>query len=323
MENPQGIPGMKPSDLNASLDAAQDARQGETPSLRVLQHQAASRLRHAGIESARLDARILLGHAGSLNRDQLLIRADQPAPPETAAQFETLIARRLAREPVSRILGRREFWSLDFLLSPDTLDPRPDSETVIEAALATPAKPPATILDLGTGSGCLLLALLNEWPDAHGLGIDASHGAVAVAAANALHLRLADRARFEVWDWRPGLAGRLTPKRFDLIVANPPYIADADIPGLEPEVFQFEPRAALAGGTDGLDAYRLLAPQIPDLLSIGGIAVFEVGAGQAEAVATLLAAAGLTVLGRRTDLGGVERCVIATRDREEAGQKKG
>lgn len=283
----------------------------EPPTVRALLEQAAARLRAAGIDSAHLDARLLAGAALGFSREQLLIHAREPAGAEAAARLEALLARRLAREPVSRILGRREFWSLEFALSPETLDPRPDSETVIEAALAvTPRDRPLAILDLGTGSGCLLLALLSELPLAHGLGIDRSAGAVETATANAERLGLAGRAGFERRDWRDGLAGV-----FDLVVANPPYIPEGEIAGLEPEVARFDPLAALAGGLDGLDAYRRLAPLLPDLLSGHGTVIFEVGAGQAPRVAALLEAAGLLVAGTSADLSGIERCVIARKRR--------
>ena len=283
----------------------------EPPNLRTLLGEAAARLRAAGIDSAHLDARLLAGAALGFSREQLLIHAREPVSAEALARLEALLERRLGREPVSRILGRREFWSLEFALSSDTLDPRPDSETLIEAALAlVPRDRPLSLLDLGTGSGCLLLALLSELPLAHGLGIDQSAGAAAAAAANAERLGLAARARFERADWRDGLAGS-----YDLVVANPPYIPRGEIAGLEPEVARFEPPAALDGGPDGLDAYRRLAPLMPGLLSEHGLALFEVGAGQASAVAGLLEAAGLLVDGSRADLAGIERCVIARKRR--------
>ena len=297
-------------------DSAQEAGLDVAPTLRSVERAAAARLRAAGIDSAGLDARLLMGEAYGLGRDQLLCRAHDPADPEATARLETLLARRVAREPVSRILGRREFWSLDFALSPDTLDPRPDSETVVEAALAALAgRQDPDILDLGTGTGCLLLALLSELPAARGLGVDLSAGAVATAAANARRLGLAGRARFERHDWRDGLAGRLTPARFPLIVANPPYIPAGEIPALQPEVARFDPLAALAGGADGLDAYRRIAVELPDLLTESGFVVVEVGAGQARVVSALMDAAGLTVCGTRADLAGIERCVIARTSR--------
>ncbi len=286
-------------------------RQEPPVTVRAAFENAVSRLRGAGIASAHLDARILVGEALGLSREQVLTHAREPVVAAAGLCLERLLARRLAREPVSRILGRREFWSLNFALSAETLDPRPDSETVIEAALAlVPRDRALSILDLGTGSGCLLLALLSELPRARGRGIDQSADAIKTATANADRLGLADRASFIRADWKDGLTGY-----YELIIANPPYIPAGDIAGLAPEVAEFDPRAALVGGADGLDAYRVLAPMMPVLLSHDGALVFEVGAGQAPAVAELLAAAGLTITGTRADLAGIERCVIARNHR--------
>lgn len=225
-------------------------------------------------------------------------------------QFQALLVRRERREPIAHITGRREFWSLSFTVTADTLDPRPDSETVIEAVLA--AVPDRTqalnVLDFGTGTGCLLLATLSEYPNAVGLGIDRSEGALAVARGNASALGLEQRAQFRTGDWGAGIHGL-----FHVILSNPPYIPDNDIAGLEAEVAAFEPWSALAGGPDGLDCYRALAPDIARLLAPGGVAVLEVGQGQAADVAAILQAAGLIPQGVRHDLGGIERCVIATR----------
>ncbi len=306
----------EPQDHTAAPGSAQG------PTLAVVRRRAAARLAAAGIDSAALDARILVGHGLGLDRDRLLIDSNRAVAPDDLARVDALIDRRAAREPVSRILGHREFWSLEFALTPETLDPRPDSETVIEAALATAPSGPLAILDLGTGSGCLLLALLTERPDAEGVGVDASEGAIQAASANARHLKLSARARFVVADWSRNLTERLESRRFDLIVANPPYIPEGDIAGLEPEVSRFDPLAALTGGADGLDAYRCLAPRMPELLSPGGVVVFEVGIGQAAAVADLLAKAGLHPLGTRTDLGGIERCVIARTAMPRFGEEK-
>jgi release factor glutamine methyltransferase len=225
-----------------------------------------------------------------------------------------VVARRARREPVSRIVGRREFWSLDFMLSPATLDPRPDSECLIEAALAAAPEDAATlVLDLGTGSGCLLLAFLSERKRATGLGVDLSADAVATARENAARLGLAERARFAVGDWGAGVTGG-----FDLILCNPPYIPAGDIEGLAPEVAHHDPRLALAGGEDGLEAYRELAPELARLLRPRGRAVLEVGHGQADAVGRLMAAAGLSTHARRADLGGIERCLTLAPDRSGA-----
>jgi release factor glutamine methyltransferase len=268
---------------------------------------AASRLQAAGIEAPAREARLLLGHASGLGATRIIAYPEQAIPPDAAQAFERLVERRVAREPVSRILGRREFWSLGFTITPATLDPRPDSETIVEAALDRIADRNArlNIVDFGTGTGCLLLALLSELPQAVGIGIDRSEAAARVAADNARRLGFADRARFVVGDWATALAGTV-----DLIVSNPPYIPAGDIAGLEPEVREHDPLAALAGGPDGLDPYRLLAPETARLLRPGGHVVFEVGQGQADAVAGFGIAAGLVLRERRADLGGIARAVV-------------
>lgn len=271
---------------------------------------AAARLTAAGVAEARLEARVLAGEAFGLTREALLARDDQTARPEELARLEDLVARRIRGEPTARLLGRQEFWSLEFGLGPETLIPRADSETIVEAALAAIAdrSAPLRLVDFGTGSGCLLLALLSELPNAEGLGIDASAETLAVAARNAERLGLAGRAAFGLGDWGQGLSGP-----FDLIVSNPPYIRDGEIAGLAPEVARFEPRRALAGGADGLDCYRALAPDIARLLAPGGLAVLEVGQGQADAVEAILAATGLKPAGRRADLAGIDRAISFTR----------
>lgn len=271
---------------------------------------AAARLTAAGLPAARLDSRVLAGEAFGLSRESLLARDDQRLRPEDLARLDDLVARRIAGEPTARLLGRQEFWSLEFALGPDTLIPRADSETVVEAALAgvTDRAAPLRLIDFGTGSGCLLLALLSELPKATGLGIDASAETLAVAARNAERLGLAARAAFQLGDWGQGLSGP-----FDLIVSNPPYIRDGEIAGLAPEVARFEPRRALAGGADGLDCYRALAPDIARLLAPGGLAVLEVGQGQADAVEAILAATGLKPASRRADLAGIDRAISFTR----------
>jgi len=238
----------------------------------------------------------------------VLNRPDAPVPPAEAAAFAALLRRRLAGEPVSRIAGRREFWSLSFRLGSDTLDPRPDSETVAEAALAVlPERgAPWRLLDLGTGTGCLLLALLSERPAAFGIGLDRSPGAAATARDNARALGLAGRSAFVVGDWTAAIAGA-----FDLIVSNPPYIESGAIAGLEPGVREHDPRAALDGGRDGLDAYRAIVRDAPRLLRPGGALALEIGEGQGPAISQLLDAAGLVIVLRRHDLSGIERCLVA------------
>jgi release factor glutamine methyltransferase len=271
---------------------------------------AVARLRAAGVETPVLDARLLVQHALGADWNQLYIGPDRELTERERADLGQLLDRRVAREPVSRILGRREFWSLELLVGPDTLDPRPDTETIVDAALKLVPRRDLhlRILDLGTGTGAILLALLTELPSATGLGVDRAPGAVATATENARLLGLEGRARFRNGDW-----GRGIEERFDLIVANPPYIRRDDIAGLAPEVRDFDPLLALDGGPDGLDAYRALAPDLERLLDPGGCAVLEVGQGQAAAVSRILEAAGLRPAGSARDLGGIERCVIAQR----------
>ena len=230
--------------------------------------------------------------------------------PLAESRLAALLARRAAREPMARILGYREFWSLRFELSPATLDPRPDSETLIEAALAAlPDRArPYRVLDLGSGSGCLLLALLSELPCAWGLGIDRAESAVATARRNAAALGLVGRARFAVGDWAAAIAGE-----WDVILVNPPYIPASAIAGLMPEVAGHEPRLALEGGIDGLDAYRAVGPQIAGLLAPQGVAAVELGQGQAEAAAGIMMGAGLAIREVRHDLAGVDRCLMLRR----------
>lgn len=270
----------------------------------ALLRDAARRLAAAGVDSPRLDARLLLGEA--LGR-QVWPHDSGTADADAVARFEALLARRLAREPVSRILGRRGFWTLDLAITPDTLDPRPDSEALIEAALAAFAghAPPRRILDLGTGTGCLLLAALAEFPEATGVGVDRSAGAVATARENARRNTLENRARFEALDWDDMPQGEA-----DLILSNPPYIAEAEIARLEPEVARFDPPGALAGGSDGLDAYRSLVRVLRRLLAAKGVAVLELGIGQRSTVTLLARAAGFRVIGVHQDLAGVERALV-------------
>lgn len=220
-----------------------------------------------------------------------------------------MIRRREAREPVARILGRRGFWTLDLQVTTDTLDPRPDSETVVEAVLARvqDRAAPLRLLDLGTGSGCLLLALLSELPKAWGLGVDRSPGAAMAARANAALNRLDTRTAFVVGNWADALEGR-----FDVVVSNPPYIEQDAIAGLMPEVRQYDPVAALDGGLDGLDAYRAILADLPRLLAPGAMAAFELGQGQGQAVGAMMGAAGFARIEIRPDLAGIGRCIIAT-----------
>jgi release factor glutamine methyltransferase len=256
-------------------------------------------------DNPRLEARILLAHALGATRNDLI--RDPGRPIDTTA-FEALLNRRTAREPLALIIGRREFWSLDFQVSPATLIPRPDSETLIEAALAAFANrpPPRKIIDLGTGTGCLLLALLTEFPLAFGIGLDLSPDAAALAKGNAARLGLADRSAFLAGNWTNAVSGR-----FDLIISNPPYIPGPDIETLMPEVAHHEPGTALDGGSDGYDAYRTILPLLPHLLEPTGAAILELGIGQSIYVTDLAREAGFDTL-LRLDMAEISRAIILT-----------
>lgn len=276
------------------------------PTVREARRLLAQRLMRSGSTSPGLDARLLVeGSLGIENADP-----DLPLTPEALARLDDFAARRAAGEPVWRILGEREFWGLPFRLSRATLEPRPDSETIVEAALAQFAgrrEEQLKLLDLGTGTGCLLIALLSELPRARGVGIDLSHEACRTAAANAALNGVDDRATFRQGNWTEGLAGR-----FDLIVSNPPYIPSAEIATLSVEVREHDPVLALDGGADGLGPYRLFASSLPPLLAPGGVVLFEIGAGQGADVVALMRAGGLELRGSRNDLGGHERALIFT-----------
>ena len=266
------------------------------------------RLRAAGIAGTRLDVRLFLCHLLGIDAAALLGHPERELTAAEAEAFDVLVARREQKEPVARILEGREFWSLPFRVTADTLVPRPDSETLVEAALerVPDRSAPLSLLDLGTGTGCLLLALLSELPGARGVGVDASAGAVRVARENARSLHLAHRAHFVVGDWARGLASP-----FDLIVANPPYIPTHTIARLAPDVATFEPRAALCGGTDGLDSYRKIVPDLARLMGSPAMAFLEIGAGQSPAVSALIRDNNLQVLEIKRDLAGVPRCLVA------------
>ncbi len=269
--------------------------------------QAGQRLRGAAIETPRMEARRLLAHVLNKSEEALLRDPRAPVPAEKAQQFAALLARRVAHEPFAYLTGRVGFWTLDLEVSPATLIPRADSESLVEAALeaCTDKRAPLSLLDLGTGTGALLLAVLSELPAASGVGVDLKPEAAALAARNATRLGLADRARFLAGDWAAALAGR-----FDLILCNPPYIESAAIAGLMPEVARHEPASALDGGADGLDAYRRIIADLLRLLVPRGVAVLELGAGQQAAVAALAKVAGLTPEACRADLGGVPRALV-------------
>jgi release factor glutamine methyltransferase len=272
-------------------------------SIRDLLHDAAARLDAAGVDGARTDARILLAHAMGVTREDLIAATRQPSAEEVTL-FETLVTRRLMREPVAYIRGRREFWSLEFKVGPGVLVPRPETEILIEQALvAIPDRSAAlSIADLGAGSGALLVAALKEFPHARGTGFERSPEAFAFAEANLARHGLAARSRVIATDWNKA------DGPFDLILSNPPYIPSADIEDLDPEVRLFEPRAALDGGADGLDAYRALAGLLPRLLKPGGIALLELGLGQVERVEPLFQS--LIVVRVAPDLAGISRVLV-------------
>ncbi|HWC94226.1 MAG TPA: peptide chain release factor N(5)-glutamine methyltransferase [Pseudolabrys sp.] len=264
-----------------------------------------------GIEDADADARILLAHALHLDRAQLLAQSDRLLEAREIDTVLPLAVRRLKREPVARILGRKEFWSLPLGLTPDVLVPRPETETIVEAALDRVLRgglrlERLRVLDIGTGSGALLLALLKEMPNATGTGTDIDAGALACARANAERHNLAGRCSFVAGDMAAGLAGP-----FDLIVSNPPYVARGEIPRLEPEVRDYDPKVALDGGEDGLDAYRAIAAAAPRLLAPDGRLIVELGAGQELSVRTLFTNTGLAIVTVRNDLSGIPRALVA------------
>jgi release factor glutamine methyltransferase len=255
----------------------------------MTREEAVRALRAAGVDNPRLDARVLWDHA----------QADE-------CRFGKLVARRVRRDPVAYIVGRKDFWNRSFAVGPGVLIPRPETETLVEEVLKVfPGRATALdILDLGTGSGCILAALLSEYPFAQGVGVEASAAACGFARRNLERLPQG-RLLFGIWQDVSG--------RFDVVVANPPYVKTADIGKLEPEVAEFEPAAALDGGVDGLCAYRALATEIPRLLNPGGLAFFEIGAGQAEDVRRIFTEGGLEIARTAADLAGIVRVVVAKR----------
>lgn len=264
----------------------------------------------AGIDVPALDARLLIGHALSLNHTALATSSDRKLTADEREAIAQLVARRLDDEPVARILGEKEFWGLPFKLSPSALVPRPDTETLVEAALAaidakTRRNDKLLIADFGIGSGAILLALLHELPNAFGVGTDRSNEAIATARGNAVALGLASRAAFAMMDF-----GAALKRGFDLVVSNPPYIPSGDIASLARDVREHDPRLALDGGNDGLDAYRTIARQAPGLLRDDGTIVVEIGISQETDVTAIFEReAGLSMTANRRDLGGVVRAL--------------
>lgn len=276
-------------------------------SLRQALGEIAQLLQKAGIERARAEARLLAAHALGLSIEQIVADDGRLIGSTELGRLRALATERARRRPMSQILGYREFYGRRFDVTPDVLTPRPDSETLIDAVLDHMADrgAPLEVLELGVGTGCLLLTLLAELPRARGAGVDLSAKALEVARGNAAALGLAGRCRLVQGDWTNAITGM-----FDIVINNPPYIPSADIAGLEPEVATHEPRLALDGGADGLSFYRRLAGDIARLLRPQGLLALEVGEGQARPVAALLTAAGIEVLEQRRDLAGIERCVL-------------
>lgn len=270
----------------------------------------AREFREGGLDAPELDARIIVGHVLGLDHTALAAQSSRVLAAEEAGAIAALSARRLAREPVARILGRKEFWGLPFKLNAETLLPRPETEIVVEAALAAVDREnrkshELRIVDLGTGSGALLLALLSELPSAVGIGSDISFAALRCARDNAVALGLSTRASFVACDYGTALKGP-----FDVLVSNPPYVVRADIAGLQPEVRDFDPRRALDGGLDGLDGYRAIASHARRLLAPDGLLVLELGQGQLAAVTSIFAPAGLAPIAPRHDLAGIARALV-------------
>ena len=265
----------------------------------------------AGIDTALLDARLLVQHGLDMDHAAVILKRDWLVGPQEIERLIPLVIRRLKREPVARIVGQKEFWSLPFFISPATLDPRPDTETLIEVALSLVGRfthDNLNILDLGTGSGCILLSLLSELPEACGVGVDLAPGALKIAEKNAQNLNLSDRSTFIESDWFTNVEGQ-----FDLIVANPPYIANKDIDDLSPEVALYDPHRALEGGDTGLEAYARILARIHEFLSPRSALVFECGFGQAQAILALIEASpvahNIIDSSVKTDLQGVHRVV--------------
>lgn len=269
--------------------------------------------RGVGIETAQRDARLLLLHAAGIEHMDLLRGPRETLGADVAQRLQNYVSQRVTRIPVARILGEWEFWSLPFTLVAESLVPRPDSETVVAAALIAlkerrHANDGLRILDLGTGSGCLLISLLHEMKDARGVGVDIVPEAIAIAQHNAERNGVADRASFKAAHWGKGVTGP-----FDLIVSNPPYIADSIIDTLEPEVRVHDPRLALSGGSDGLEAYRAIADALPELLAPGGIVALEMGSDQAESVPAIYRERGYEIEGPFADFGARPRAIVLRR----------
>ncbi|MGY9018105.1 MAG: peptide chain release factor N(5)-glutamine methyltransferase [Alphaproteobacteria bacterium] len=271
---------------------------------------AIARLSAVGVDNPRMDARLLLCHSACLELANIIVDPNVVLADECFRKFETLVERREKREPVSHLIGEREFWSLPFIVTADVLDPRPASETLIEAALdhVRDRSEPVSVLDLGTGSGCLLIAVLSELPGARGVGVDTSEAALVIARRNAEKNLVDDCTTFVSSSW-----GRSVSGSFDLILSNPPYISESERDDLEPEVAMYEPASALFAGKDGLSAYREVAPDILRLLNPDGVAAIECGRDQMTTVIEIFDDAGLRHVETRCDLDGIERSGVFCR----------
>ena len=289
--------------------------------LGTLMAEAVSALNTAGIENARMDARILLARAAGVDGGRITAWPEDAVAPDKVAVFRDMIARRTQNEPVGRILGERDFWRHTFKLAPDTLEPRPDSETLVEWAIdfLEDADAPR-IVDFGTGTGCLLLSTLGDLPGSTGVGLDISDGAVACAQQNAAALEMEDQAEFRVSDWDSALSPAEREAGFDLVMSNPPYITRDEMDSLSAEVQKFDPRRALTDEGDGLAAYRILSKTAFELAKPGGFVIFEIGRGQEADVGHLLVEAGFVGVEHREDLGGIVRCVAAKKTRCSVGR---
>lgn len=272
--------------------------------------QAKKSLENAGIDTPAFDARLIIQHHTGLTSSDFIGASDHLLTPAQTESIHRDIARRVAGEPVFRILGEREFHGLPFKVTPDTLDPRPDTETLVNAALgAVPPGKPLRILDLGTGTGCILISLLHEWPNATGVGIDISPGALNVAKENAGRNGVETRAEFRVGSWFEPLKG---DEKFDLIVSNPPYIEESDIENLAVEVRNHDPILALSGGIDGLDAYKSIIPNLKKHLFPGGRVFLEMGFSQMFHVKRLVDESNATLIREHLDLAGISRVIEIT-----------
>lgn len=285
-----------------------------TESISTLLHRATEAISKAGVKDARRDARILMCAATDVTLNSLLANPDQEISVSNNICFTDYVRRRCRREPVSRILGKRSFWNLDLVVTPNVLDPRPDSETVVQAVLDSLNDQQGSfrLLELGVGSGALLLSLLNELPYATGVGVDLCSKAVLVAKENAINAGLGSRTYFATMNWSDALDAR-----FDIVISNPPYIMSSSIDSLSPEVACYDPLLAIDGGPDGLEAYRCLARILPSLLAPGAVVGVELGFGQLAAVVNIFSNSSLQVDEIRRDLSGRSRCLLASRPRYE------